>query len=309
MKAVILMNMGGATSKDELKMFLTNMFNDANILTVKSNFLRSMIAKFIVTSRLNSAWSHYEEIGGKSPINDITLMLTKKLQYVLGENFYVDWVMRYTHPMAMQVIQNLQAKNIKEVILIPLYPQYSTTTTKSSIEDFLAFAKESFDITIIEPFYERPNYNKIILAKIKDRLDQANAQDFHLIFSAHGLPQKVIDKGDPYQKQVEHHVQILSALLASNDLHFASIHLAYQSKVGPMKWIDPPLEETLEQLAGKNVIIFPIAFTIDNSETVFELEIEYKEIADKFNIHDYRVCKCPNDSNLFVDFLKELAYE
>lgn len=309
MKAVLLMNMGGATSKAELKMFLTNMFNDANILTVKSDFLRSMIAKFIVMSRLNSAWGHYEEIGGKSPINDITLNLAKKLQYVLGENFYVDWVMRYTHPLANQVVQNLKEKNIKEVILIPLYPQYSTTTTKSSVEDFLEFAKDSFDIKIIEPFYEHPNYNKIILSSIQEKLNQENPNEFHLVFSAHGLPQKVIDKGDPYQKQVEHHVQILSTILQNEDLHFASIHLAYQSKVGPMKWIDPPLEETLKELAGKKVIIFPIAFTIDNSETVFELEIEYKQIAQEFHISDYRVCKCPNDSNLFVDFLKEIAYE
>lgn len=306
MKAIILMNMGGAESKAELKMFLTNMFNDKNIMTVNNRFLRAFIAKMIVFSRLDGAWEHYEEIGGKSPINDITKSLVAKLQNELP-NFYVTWLMRYTNPMAPEVINELRRKNVDEVILIPLYPQYSTTTTKSSLEDFEEYAHNHFRVTIIDPFYENQHYNNIILRLLNETLANDDASEFNLIFSAHGLPQKTVDSGDPYQKQIIHHTKIISQMLLENGINFKSTNLAYQSKVGPLKWLEPSLETMLENFKNEKVIIFPIAFTIDNSETVFELCVEYKEIADKFQIDDYRVCKCPNDSDDFVQFLKNFV--
>lgn len=303
MKALILMNMGGATSRDELEMFLRNMFNDKNIISIKSDFFRSIIANIIVFSRLNSAWKNYESIGGKSPINDITQDLVHKLRVQLPD-INVDWVMRYTPPFSQTIVQNLIHYDVTEVILLPLYPQYSTTTTKSSVEDFLSFAKDSFKITILEPFYQNELFNNCIIQSIKEVLENENSEEYNLIFSAHGLPQKVIDKGDPYQKQVEQHTKILSDMLQKEGLIFKSINLAYQSKVGPMKWLEPSLGDKLHELINQKVIIFPIAFTIDNSETVFELSVEYKEIADELGITDYRVCKCPNDSDCFVNFIK-----
>lgn len=308
MKALVLMNMGGATSRDELAMFLRNMFNDKNIITIKSDFFRSIIASFIVMSRLNSAWQNYEAIGGKSPINDITSSLVEKLQKSIPD-MLVTWVMRYTNPMSAEVVAHLKKYDVTEVILLPLYPQYSTTTTKSSLEDFSEFAKNDFKLQILDPFYENSMYNQIIIELIKEAFGSDKESEFNLIFSAHGLPQKIIDNGDPYQKQVEQHTKILSDMLLSEGLNFKSINLAYQSKVGPMKWIEPSLGDKLHEFANQKVIIFPIAFTIDNSETVFELSVEYKEEADEIGISDYRVCKCPNDSDSFVSFIKGLTNE
>jgi len=303
MKALVLLNMGAARSKDELEVFLTNMFNDKNILTIKNDTLRSMIASLIVNLRLNKAWENYEEIGGKSPLHDITDQLVKKLQKELPD-YFVTVAMRYTSPFAQTAIARIEEKNIQDVTLLPLYPQYSTTTTKSSVEDFIEKAQDRFTIKTVEPFYKNELYNKAICDEIIKT--KAKWEDFHLIFSAHGLPQKVINKGDPYQTQIEEHVEILTETLSHYATNFHSINLAYQSKVGPMKWLTPSLETMLENFKGKKVLIYPISFIIDNSETVFELDIEYREIAKKIGIQDYRVCRCINDSDIFVDTIKEI---
>lgn len=183
-KALVLLNMGGPRTKNELKMFLTNMFNDKNILTVKSSLLRRMIAFFIVKSRLDSAWQNYEEIGGFSPINKITESLVEKLNNKF-EDIYVTQAMRYTPPFATTCVEELKQKGIKEVILLPLYPQYSTTTTKSSLEDFIEASKEEFKIEVIEPFYKNEKFNETIIKELISNVQNTN--EYNLIFSAHGL--------------------------------------------------------------------------------------------------------------------------
>ena len=303
-KALVLLNMGAARSKDELEVFLTNMFNDENILTLKNTTIRSMLASLIVTFRLNKAWKNYEEIGGASPLHELTNKLIEKLEKELPEYFITD-AMRYTSPFSQTAIARIKERNIKDVILLPLYPQYSTTTVKSSIDDFMLKAQEEeFNITVIEPFYKKELYNKAICDEII-RV-QGKYNDFHIIFSAHGLPQKIVNNGDPYQKQVEEHVEILKEKLTHYATKIKSINLAYQSKVGPMKWLRPSLEEMLKHFKGEKVIIYPISFIIDNSETVFELDIEYREIAKELGIKEYRVCKCINDNETFIDAIKEL---
>jgi len=303
-KALILLNMGGARNKNELKMFLTNMFNDKNILTVKSNFLRSIIAKFIVSSRLNSAWKNYEEIGNQSPINPLTEKLVDRLNEEF-EDICVYQAMRYTPPFASEVVKDLEQKGIKEVVLLPLYPQYSTTTTKSSVEDFEEVAKGKFNIKVIDPFYQNKIFNEALVDTIKNTVENPN--EYNLIFSAHGLPQKIVDSGDPYEKHVNEHVKILSEILANQDIKFKSISLAYQSKVGPMKWLEPSLDSELEKYKDQKVLIYPIAFIVDNSETDFELSIEYKEEADKIGIVDYKVCKCLNYDDKFINAIKDIT--
>ncbi len=274
-KALVLLNMGGARNKEELELFLRNMFNDKHILTVKSDLLRSMIASIIVYMRKDSAWENYELIGGKSPINELTDQLVAKLQDKLPEVF-VTQAMRYTPPFASQCIKQLEEKNIKDIILLPLYPQYSTTTTQSSLLEFIDEANEQFNMIAVEPFYKN------------------------------NLPQKIVDAGDTYQEEVEEHVKILTNKLVDYGIEFNSVNLAYQSKVGPMKWIDPSLDESLKDFKDKKVIIYPISFIIDNSETFFELDIEYREIAQELGIKEYQVCKCPNDSDIFVDVVLKL---
>jgi protoporphyrin/coproporphyrin ferrochelatase len=302
-KALVLLNMGGARNKNELKMFLTNMFNDKNIITVKSSLLRKMIAFFITTSRLNSAWKNYEEIGNESPINKLTEKLVKKANEKI-EDFTTYQVMRYTPPFAKETIEQMKKDGIKEVLLLPLYPQYSTTTTKSSLEDFIDFAKDDFKIDLVETFYKNDSFNECIINEIISKSD--NPSEYNLIFSAHGLPQKIVDAGDPYEKQMIEHVEILSKKLEQRGINFKSINLAYQSKVGPMKWLDPSLDEMLKNFKEQNVIIYPIAFIVDNSETDFELDIEYREIAHEIGIKDYKVCKCVNDSDEFIEAIKNI---
>jgi len=303
-KALVLLNMGGARNKNELKMFLTNMFNDKNILTIKSNFFRSILAKIIVTSRLDSAWKNYEEIGNESPLNPLTEKLVSKLNDNLADA-EVYQVMRYTPPFAKECIEDLEEKGIKDIVLLPLYPQYSTTTTKSSVEDFEKYAEDKFNIEIIEPFYKNELFNNSIIETIKESVEDYS--EYNLIFSAHGLPQKIVDNGDPYQSHVEEHVDILSKILNENGINFKSVSLAYQSKVGPMKWLEPALDEELKKYKDEKVLIYPIAFIVDNSETDFELSIEYKEEADEIGISDYKVCKCVNYNDKFIEAIRDIT--
>ncbi len=308
-EAIVLLNMGGPNNLREVEMFLTNMFNDPAIIQTKSNLLRRFIAGIITLTRTEKSQEIYRSIGGKSPIVDHTKALINKLQTEVGEEVVVDFVMRYTPPMAYEVCQKLKEQGIQKVYLIPLYPQYSSTTTASSIDDFEVTARSIgwFPITVeIKHFFTNATYNECLLSLIKDALGEDDSHEFELVFSAHGLPQKIVDRGDPYQRQVAAHVEILKDIFHREGIYFRGVHLAYQSKVGPMKWLEPSLETMLNSLTKKKVIIMPIAFTIDNSETDYELSIEYAEIAHELGFQEYRVCRCPNDHPLFVQTLKEL---
>jgi ferrochelatase len=301
-KAIVLLNMGGARNKDELKMFLTNMFNDKNILTVNALY-RKIIAFFIVSSRLDSAWENYKEIGNESPINKLTEELVKNVNEKIPK-YKTYQVMRYTPPFAPEVIAQMKEDGIEEVVLLPLYPQYSTTTTKSSLEDFQEHAKNAFKTRIIEPFYKNEMFNACIINEIISKAK--NHKDVNLLFSAHGLPQEIVDAGDPYEKQMMEHVEILTKILKKKGVEFKSISLAYQSKVGPLEWLKPSLDDALLDYKDDNVLIYPLAFIVDNSETDFELSIEYKEIADEIGVNEYKICKCVNASDAFVEAIKNM---
>ncbi len=308
-EAIVLLNMGGPNNLEEVELFLTNMFNDKNIITVKSSLLRAFIAKMITFTRTEKSQEIYRQIGSKSPIVGHTKKLVQKLQTRLGDDVIVDFAMRYTPPFASEVIERLNKEEIEKIYLIPLYPQYSTTTTKSSLEDF----EEQYhlmggDAILVEikHFFQNQNYNRAILQRIGERINADECPGFDIIFSAHGLPVKVIERGDVYERHVNKHVGILTNMLKEAGMNFNAVHLAYQSKVGPMEWLSPSLEDKLKEVKSNGVIIFPLAFTIDNSETDFELEIEYREVAHELGFKDYRVCECPNESDFFVDALVEL---
>jgi ferrochelatase len=308
-EAIVLLNMGGPNNLKEVEVFLTNMFNDKNIITVKSSLLRSFIAKMITFTRTEKSQEIYKQIGGKSPIVGHTKKLVQKLQAKVGEDVVVDFAMRYTPPFASEVIERLNKEDIEKIYLIPLYPQYSTTTTKSSLEDFEEqYHLRGGDAILVEikHFFQNFNYNRAIIQRIKERISEYESTNFEIIFSAHGLPVKVIERGDVYERHVQKHVALLKEMLQNEGMHFKDVHLAYQSKVGPMEWLKPSLEEKLKEIKSKKVVIFPIAFTIDNSETDFELDIEYREVAEELGFEDYRVCECPNDSDFFVETLFEL---
>jgi ferrochelatase len=308
-EAIVLLNMGGPNNLREVEMFLTNMFNDPAIIRTKSTLMRRFIAGIITLSRAEKSQEIYRQIGGKSPIVDLTKGLIKELKLTINEDVLIDYVMRYTPPMAEKVIERLKSEGIQKVYLIPLYPQYSTTTTKSSLDDFEETANKMkwFPVLVeIKHFFTNDTYNRCLLSLIKESLGEDDPHEFELVFSAHGLPQKIVDEGDPYQRQVSAHVELLKDKFHQEGIYFRGVHLAYQSKVGPMKWLEPSLESMLKSLNKKKVIIVPIAFTIDNSETDFELTVEYAEIAHHLGFTEYRVSRCPNNHPLFVQTLKEL---
>ncbi|MFT5660725.1 MAG: ferrochelatase [Sulfurimonas sp.] len=308
-EAIVLLNMGGPNNLEEVEMFLTNMFNDKNILTMKSDLIRKFVGGMITFSRTESSQEIYRQLGGKSPIVGHTKSLVKKLQDKVGDKVIVDFAMRYTPPFANEVIERLNKEDITKIYLIPLYPQQSSTTTKSSLEDFEEqYHNTDGDAVLVEikHFFENKTYNKSVIQRIKEKVGNDDYRDFDIIFSAHGLPKKIVKAGDVYERHVEKHVEILRKMLEAEKMNFYASHLAYQSKVGPLEWLTPSLEDKLKTVRNRGVIVVPIAFTVDNSETDFELEIEYREIAEELGFKDYRVCRCPNDSELFIEALLEI---
>ena len=195
-KALVLLNTGGVRTKDELEVFLRNMFNDENIVTFRNETIRSMIASFLVTIKLNKTWHDYERTENELSVQEIIELLVKKLNILLPE-YFITTAMRYTSPFAQTAIARIKRENIKDVVLFPLYPHYSTITVKSCIDDFVKKADESFNLQIIEPFYKNSLFNQSICDEIV-RV-QAKYKDFHLIFSAESFPQKTIEKVNDYK--------------------------------------------------------------------------------------------------------------
>jgi len=304
-KALVLLNTGGVRTKDELEVFLRNMYNDKNSTTFKNDTIRSMITSLLVGIKFNKIWQNYEQIEDKLSVQDSTELLVKKLNTLLPE-YFITTTMRYTSPFSQTTIARIKKENIKEVILLPLFPHYGTGAVRSSIDDFVQKAEDSFDIQTIKPFYKNSLYNQSICDEIV-RV-QAKYRDFHLIFSAVSLPKKVIKKGDCYQDQVEEHFELLKEKLSHYSIELRSINLAYQSKSGPSrKWLRPTLEEMLRHFKNKKVIIYPLSFVIDNIQTQYDLDIEYRKLAQKLHIKEYRVCKCLNDSEIFSKAIKEMV--
>jgi len=303
-RAILLMNMGGPNNLDEVKVFLNNMFNDKRVIPAPQP-IRNMIAKIIIWKRLDEAKKNYAALGGKSPIVAYTQNLVASLQEKVDASVHM--VMRYTPPFASDVLQTFH--DVDEIYAIPLYPHYSSTTTLSSMDDLQAVLKQQSikaDLKFMPYYYKQPEYIESIVARIKETLGEEDPSEYELVFSAHGLPQKIIDKGDSYQKQIRYNLFHARKALLDAGVHFHKTHLAYQSRLGPMEWIRPYLEDKLKSLQKKKVIIYPIAFTVDNSETEFELEIEYREIAEKLGFESYKVAKAPNNHPAFVSALSSL---
>ncbi len=301
-RAIILMNMGGPNNLDEVRVFLHNMFNDKYIIGAPQP-IRAMIAKFIIFKRIDEAQGNYKLLGGMSPIVGHTKRLVRRLARVVDADVFHE--MRYTPPFAATVLEKV--KDYDEIYAIPMYPHYSSTTTKSSYEDLLKNAKklgiDTNKFKTIDKYYDNTLYNKAIVERIKEALKGEDSKEFELVFSAHGLTQRTIDKGDPYQKHILANVEFAKKELAEQGIAFKKIHVAYQSRLGPLEWLRPYMEDKLKEIKSK-VIIYPISFTVDNSETEFELDIEYKEVADELGIKDYRVAKTPNHHPSFLAALK-----
>lgn len=310
-EAILLLNMGGPSSLYEVDTFLKNMFNDPCILSIKNSFLRKMVANFIVNKRVAKSKNIYKVIGGKSPITELTFSLVQKLQDKDKDRFY-SYAMRYTPPYTDLALKELQDKGIEKITLFSMYPQYSTTTTLSSFtEVYKGLKKLDYKpiIDVIDRYYYHNAFNQNIIQSIKKSLEGKNSSDFVLIFSAHSLPQSVVDKGDPYQKECEENIEILKTMLLKEKIHFKDICLSYQSKIGPMKWIGPDTQDLIKKYKNNCIIIYPLSFTIDNSETKYELDIQYRKLALDLNIKEYITCPCLNDTDGFVGMILQLVNE
>ncbi|MFC2073445.1 ferrochelatase [Campylobacterota bacterium] len=303
-RAVVLLNMGGPNNLDEVEVFLNNMFNDKRIIGAPKP-IRIMIAKLITWQRKEEAKSNYATLGGKSPLVGYTQKLIEKLERNIDASIHM--VMRYAPPFASQTVEKL--KDVDEIYAIPLYPHYSSTTTLSSMEDLEESIKKQgikAKVKTLGHYYRHPDYIAVTVERIKETLGNDNPDAFELVFSAHGLPKKIIEKGDDYQRHIRYNVYHVRKALQQVGIHFHKTHLAYQSRLGPLEWIRPYLDDKLKSLKKKKVIIYPIAFTIDNSETEFELDVEYREIAEELGFEEYRVAKAPNDHPAFVKCISNI---
>ena len=282
-KAVILFNLGGPDKLENVEPFLFNLFNDPAILNLPG-IIRYPLAKFIANRRAPVAKKIYEELGGSSPILKLTIDQSEELEKKLNQNNSLDEykcfiVMRCWHPRAKKVVNEVRSFNPEEIILLPLYPQFSASTSASSIKEWENICKiNNYKIktSTICCYPTDKNFIKAHAVEINKKINGIN--NYKLIFSAHGLPEKNIKKGDPYQWQVEQTVNEIVKYLNIQNLDWI---LSYQSRVGPLKWIGPSTDNVIikNSKLGKQLIIVPVAFVSEHSETLVELDIEYKKLA------------------------------
>jgi ferrochelatase len=290
-KAVILFNLGGPDKLENVEPFLFNLFNDPAILNLPSLF-RFPLAKLIANRRAPTAKKIYKELGGSSPILKLTKEQANALEAKLNKddgmyNYKCFVVMRCWHPRAENVIKEVINYHPDEIILMPLYPQFSAATSGSSIKEWGDICKKNNFKVKTSTICCYPTDQSFIEAhKIEIMKKTKNLENFKLIFSAHGLPEKNIKKGDPYQWQVERSVDKVVKSLNVKDLDWV---LSYQSRVGPLKWIGPSTEDIIIENSklGKHIVLVPIAFVSEHSETLVELDIEYKELANKNGCKNY----------------------
>ena len=310
-KAIILFNLGGPDSLKSVKPFLFNLFYDPAILNLPT-ILRYPLAKLISSRRAPIAKKIYEELGGSSPILKLTKDQSNALEKELNQNdnknnYKCFIVMRCWHPRAEEVIKDVKNFNPDEIILLPLYPQFSAATSGSSIKEWHEVCKKNDFKTKTSTICCYPSDDYFIRSHvnlIKNKIQKLD--DYKLIFSAHGLPEKNIKKGDPYQWQVEQSVKNIVSKLNLTKLDWT---LSYQSRVGPLKWIGPSTDDVIVKSSklGKKIVLVPIAFVSEHSETLVELDIEYKELADKNGCKEYIRIPALGTNPEFISSLSNLV--
>lgn len=311
--AIILFNLGGPDSLQAVKPFLYNLFNDPAIIQAPK-LIRILLAHLISRKRAPIAQEIYKEIGGKSPILEQTEKQRVALEKHLSKegNVRLFTCMRYWHPMSEQVVQEVQAYAPDHIILLPLYPQFSTTTTRSSFDDWASAAsKAGLDVptTKICCYADQQSFINAHGALIRDVYFRvASKKRPRILFSAHGLPEKIIKQGDPYQWQVEQTAERIVKLLMFDQLDYV---VCYQSRVGPLQWIGPSTEDEIARAGGDGVaiILVPIAFVSEHSETLVELDIEYRELAEEKGVSEYHRIPALGVHPYFIEGLAELCLD
>ena len=311
-KAVILFNLGGPDKLESVEPFLFNLFNDPEILSIPSIF-RYPLAKFISKRRAPIAKNIYKEIGNKSPILELTQEQATSLEKSLSAkgNYKCFVVMRCWHPRAIDVIKKVKEFNPDEIILLPLYPQFSAATSGSSINEWKDLCKkENFNVKTktICCYPTESNFIKSHANLIRKTIHNTESKNFKLLFSAHGLPEIKIKKGDPYQWQIEQTVEAIMSNLVKENLDYI---ISYQSRVGPLKWIGPSTDEVIIKYSKekKGIVIVPVAFVSEHSETLVELDIEYKKLAEKNGCSFYKRVPALGIEENFIKGLTKLVLQ
>ncbi len=334
MIGIILLNLGGPDSIDAVKPFLFNLFSDREIIRLGPPFLQKTIASLVISMKLKKTLAAYNLIGGKSPLTDITTAQSKALEKLLnkdierenrrngesgkqriGENSFapihpftsspvrVFVGMRYWHPYTEDSVEQMYKAGITKIIALSLYPHYCIATTGSSIKHFKdAAEKYSIEYSCITSWFNHPLYIDALAARIEQGLKGFSKKPA-VLFSAHSLPQKFVNSGDPYIPEIRGTIDALTDKL---DLQWS---LSYQSKTGPVKWLEPTTEHMLHELAGKGIkdlLVVPISFVSDHIETLYEIDILYKGMAKKLGITLQRI-ESLNTSGKFIEALADIV--
>jgi ferrochelatase len=311
---VVLFQLGGPDSPEAVEPFLYNLFCDPDIIPLGplGSVLRKPLARWIAWRRVRIVREHYAEIGGHSPIRRLTERQAVKLEAAL--RFHVDprvaVAMRYWHPLTAEAVRQLDGAGLDELVLLPLYPHYSFATTRSSLKEWGRHyrpARLPAPLHVIEQFYDHPLYIEALAEKIEISLAHFDCPgEVHLVFSAHGLPLSLVERGDPYPRQVEATVQLVRKRGGWPNAHT----LCYQSKVGRQRWLEPSLTETIEKLAHagcKQMLVVPIAFVTEHIETLHEINIEARAEAERLGVERFEMMPALGDSPRFIAALADLV--
>ena len=307
--AVLLLQMGGPDSLDAIQPFLYNLFSDRDIIRIGPAFLQPVIARFISRRRSKKVSEYYRKIGGKSPIRELTRQQALELEMALGSNFRCFVAMRYWKPFTGEALAAIKSEGISKVTVLSLYPHYSRATVGSSINELervLAQTGMKLNLNYIRSFYDHPLYIEALSEKVEKGLAGfADRSKVQLVFSAHGLPQSFIDSGDPYLEHIQTTVRLTMERFGG-----ISHHLAFQSRAGPVKWLEPSTEAKIAELAAagcKQLLMVPLSFVSDHIETLYEIDIQYKDEASDLGISDFRRTEALNSSPAFIACLAELV--
>lgn len=313
--AVIVLNLGGPDAPESIRPFLFNFFMDKNIIRAPLP-LRFIIAGLIAWRRgRKEAWESYAHLGGKSPLLENTKAQAQALERALGRKYRCFVCMRYWHPMADEVAQQVTAYAPDKIVLLPLYPQYSTTTTRSAVQNWRKAAKrtglQNMPESVVCCYPDQAGYLRASAEYIREAYDRAREETGkkpRILFSAHGLPEDVIADGDPYQAQCVDSAEKIIAALAVENPDWA---VCYQSRVGPKRWIGPSTEAELERAAhdGVPVVIYPHAFVNEHVETLVEIEIEYREKAEELGVSGFYRVPVAGTHPAFIAGLQKLVQD
>jgi len=307
---ILLLNLGGPEKIEDIRPFLYNLFSDRQIIRLGPSFLQKPLAALIAKKRAPKSKKNYAKIGGGSPLRRITDEQAAALEEKLADdgNFVVRSCMRYWHPFAQEVLQNFAREGVEELIALPLYPHYSIATSGSSFTDLEQTIKKlKWDIQLkkIISWPTQEHYIASLAAKIQEGMHHFQNQEVNLLYSAHSLPTRFIEEGDPYVDELKRTIAAVEQQTSIKG------HLCYQSRSGPVEWLGPSTPETIEQMAAqgqKNLLVTPLSFVSDHVETLYELNIQYRQLAEEHGI-TYRVTSGLNTDPVFIEGLRQLVLD